>query len=306
MTLLISSDKFAEFRAYLEKNGYVFEDRAYQQFLAKKAGIVINLYTNGKIVLGGADQAERTRVEEYLCSLEASQAVKLVKEYPAIEVSGTRIGTDEVGKGDYFGPLVVGGVIANDAQVEQLQELGVKDSKALSDTTIKTLAVKIRKFLQPAQHTFILINPAKYNMLHKEMGNNVNRILGWGHARAIENLLIANPVCKTAIADQFGDQSYIEKALMRNGKKINLIQSPKGEREATVAAASILARAELVDRFYEMNNTYGLTFPKGSTDVIETAKKFVLNYGDRALLNVAKVHFSITQKIPNIDVRELQ
>lgn len=304
MTLLLSSDKFTEFRVYLEKNGYTFEDRPYQQFLAKKAGIVINLYTNGKIVFGGADQAERTRIEEYLESLEASQVVKLVKEYPAIEVSGTRIGTDEVGKGDYFGPLVIGGVIANDVQARELKELGVKDSKALSDTTIKNLAVKIRIILQPTQHTVIVISPIKYNMLHKEM-ENVNGILGWGHARAIENLLIANQGCETAIADQFGDQSYIEKALMRNGKRVNLIQSPKAEREVAVAAASILARAEFVDRMHEMNNTFGLKFPKGSTDVIETAEKFVQTYGDRALLNVAKVHFSITQKISNVDARAL-
>ncbi|MBI4180809.1 MAG: hypothetical protein HY528_02655, partial [Chloroflexi bacterium] len=83
MTLLLPSDKFGEFRVYLAKNGYVFEDRAYQQFLAKKIGIVINLYTNGKIVFGGTDKSERTRVEEYLGLLKTSQVVKSVKEYLA-------------------------------------------------------------------------------------------------------------------------------------------------------------------------------------------------------------------------------
>ena len=150
-------------------------------------------------------------------------------DYPAIEVSGSRIGTDEVGKGDYFGLLVIGGVLVTEAQVKQLQELGVKDSKALSDTTIKNLAVHIRKILPVTQREVIVINPIKYNMLHKEMGN-INGLLGWGHARAIENLAAAYPTCEVAVADQFGDQSYIEKALMQKGKRINLIQSPKAEK----------------------------------------------------------------------------
>ena len=81
MTLLLSSGKLDNFRTYLEKNGYTFEDRPYQLYLAKKSGIVINLYSNGKIVIGGADQAERTRVEEFLGSLEASQFEKPIKQY---------------------------------------------------------------------------------------------------------------------------------------------------------------------------------------------------------------------------------
>ncbi len=304
MTLLLSYDKFDDFKAYLEKNGYTFEGRQYQQFLAKKAGIAINLYNTGKIVFGGADQAERTRIEEYLGSLDASQVVKPVKEYPAIEVSGTRIGTDESGKGDYFGPLVIAGVLASGTQVKQLQEIEVKDSKTLSDIAVKNLAASIRKILQQTQREVIVISPKKYNELHQKMGSNVNRILAWGHARAIENLLAANPGCETAVADQFGDKSYIEKALMQNGKKVNLIQSPKAEREVTVAAASILARSEFVDQMREMSKHYRMEFPKGSTNVIPTAEKFVLSCGGLALLNVAKVHFSITKKIPNVEANK--
>lgn len=305
MTLLLSSNKFGEFKAYLEKNGYTFEDRAYQQFLARKVGIVINLYLNGKIVFGGADQAEKTRVEEYLGSLRVSQVVKHVKEYPAIEVSGTRIGTDESGKGDYFGPLVIGGVIASEAQAKQLQKLGVKDSKDLSNTAIENLAISIREVLQQTQYKVIPITPIKYNELHKTMEKNVNLILGWGHARAIKDLLATNPACKTAVVDQFGDQSYIKKALGRKGETLTLIQSPKAEREVTVAAASILARSKFVDRMREMSKTYRMEFPMGSTNVIPSAEKFVLSYGGRALPNVAKVHFSITSKIPNLTAVDL-
>lgn len=298
MTLSISHDKFDEFREYLEKSGYAFEDRPYQQFLAKKSRIAINLYTNGKIIFGGADQTERARVEEYLNSLEVSNIVKSVREYPPIEVSGPRIGTDEVGKGDYFGPLIIGGVAATEAQCKELQELGVKDSKNLSDTAIDNLAYRIRKVLHlnQEQQKPVVIGPAAYNKLYSQM-KNVNRILGWGHARVIENLLELTPTYNTAIADQFGDKAYIERALMTKGKTIALMQSPQAEREVSVAAASILARSEFIEQMHNMSRKYHTEFPKGATHVIATAEKFVETYGRSELTNVAKVHFIITKKI---------
>jgi ribonuclease HIII len=305
MTLKVSSDKFSDFKAYLETSGYAFEERPYQQFLAKKPGIVVNLYTNGKLVFGGADLVERQRVEEYLGSLGAADvAAKQVKEYAPIEVSGTRIGTDEVGKGDYFGPLVIAGVVTSESQARQLQEIGVKDSKSLSDTTVDNLAVKVRQILGSTQFQIIVINPEKYNQLHREM-KTVNEILGWGHARAIENLLRDNPDCQTAITDQFGDRSYIEKALMEKGKKVNLTQTPGGEREISVAAASVLARSEFIDRMRKMGKKYGMDFPKGSTNVIPAAERFVQKHGDRELLNVAKIDFKITRKVAGVSLDKL-
>lgn len=298
MTLIISNNKFDKLRAYLEKNGYAFEDRLYQQFLAKKPGITVNLYTNGKIVFGGDNQTERVRVEEYLSSLGASPTTQKSDKFPKIEVSGTRIGTDEVGKGDYFGPLIIGGVIATEEQCRMLQEYGVRDSKELGDTAVNNLSYKIKTVLNETQRETIIISPERYNKLHQQM-KNVNHILGWGHARAIENLLNANPTCDTAIADQFGNKSYIEEALMKNGKRINLIQTHKAEREVTVAAASVLARAEFLSQLRKMSLKYKMEFPKGATHVIPFAEKFVKTYGAEELPNVAKVHFSTTQKIIN-------
>ena len=305
MTLIISNDKFGKFREYLEKNGYAFEDRPYQQFLAKRAGFVVNLYTNGKIVFGGNNQTERTLVEQYLNSLQVSNIIKPIKEYPPIEVSGTRIGTDEVGKGDYFGPLIIGGVLATESQCKILQALGVRDSKDVSDTAIDNLALEIRRVLNPNQRKTLPIGPAAYNRLHKQM-KSVNRILGWGHARVIEDLLASNPTCETAVADQFGDESYIKSALMKKGRTINLIQTHKGEREISVAAASILARLEFIYQMRQMSLKYKLEFPKGATNVIPTADEFVKTYGGLELINVAKVDFITTRKISNLTSADLQ
>jgi hypothetical protein len=111
--------------------------------------------------------------------------------------------------------------------------------------------------------------------------------------------------CDIAIADQFGDQSYIFNALMKKGEKIRLMQVPKAEREVSVAAASILARAEFIYKMREMGEVYGVEFPKGSSHVLEFAKGFVDKYGYGALQNVAKIHFATTEKIQELSVPEI-
>ncbi len=305
MTLIISEDKFDQFKEYLTQQDYSFEDRPHQYFLARKKGLVINLYNSGKIVIAGNNDNERTEVQAFLTMLEAEQHVRNEKTYAPIDVAGVRIGIDEAGKGDYFGPLIIAGVLADEAQILKMKNLGVKDSKNLSDTTVQNLAGQIKTLVGQKQYCVVVISPIKYNLLLSKM-KNLNRLLGWGHARAIENILIHHPQCQTAISDQFGDQSFIENALMKLGQKIQLIQTPKAEREITVAAASILARSESVTRMNETSQSYGIEFPRGATDVISTAESFVIKFGTKALLNVAKIHFKTTGNISNISKDELQ
>ncbi len=305
MTLIILPEKFEQFKDFLAKNAFSFEERPHQYFLARKAGLVINLYLNGKIVIAGKEDNKRKDIMAFLETLQAEQHNRNKKEYAPINVSGVRIGTDEVGKGDYFGPLVIAGVLADESQIFKMETLGIKDSKSLSDTTVQNFAVQIKKIVGQKQFSIIVINPIKYNLLLSKM-KNLNRLLGWGHARAIENILIHHNKCQTAISDQFGDQSFIENALMKLGKKIQLIQTPKAEREMTVAAASILARSESLHRMTEMSRSYGFEFPRGATDVITTAENFVEKFGYKALLNVAKIHFKTTDKISDISKDELE
>ncbi|UCE06206.1 MAG: ribonuclease HIII [bacterium] len=305
MTLIIAEEKFEQFKDYLAKQNYDFEERPHQYFLARKQGLVINLYLSGKIVIAGKDDNKRKDIIAFLDTLQAEQHKKNNKEYAPIEVSGIRIGTDEVGKGDYFGSLVIAGVLADEAQILKMESLGIKDSKSLSDTTVQNFAGQIKKIMGQKQYSIVVISPIKYNLLISKM-KNLNRLLGWGHARAIENILIHHNKCQTAISDQFGDQSFIENALMKLGKQIQLIQTPKAEREMTVAAASILARSESINRMNEMSQSYGFEFPRGATDVIATAESFVDKFGHKALLNVAKIHFKTTGKISNISKDELK
>ena len=144
------------------------------------------------------------------------------KEIPQLSA---RIGTDESGKGDYFGPLVIAGVFANEDMEKELYALGVQDSKKNTDSKNQELALKIKQILGKENYSIVFILPEKYNELYQKM-KNLNSLLAWGHARAIENIL-AEVNCDNAIADQFGNEEYINRALMEKGKSINLIQTQK-------------------------------------------------------------------------------
>ena len=204
-----------------------------------------------------------------------------------------QIGIDESGKGDYFGPLVIAGVYVPHAQEAHLKALGVRDSKTLSDAKATALAVQIRA---QCPHAVVAIGPERYNALQTSM-KNLNRMLAWGHARALENLL-EKVDCHRVVADQFGDERFLNNALMSKGRAVTLIQKPRAEEEVAVAAASILARAEFLRRLQELGTRYGVTLPKGASDaVIQAAKKFVEKYGRNELRQVAKLHFRTTVRV---------
>lgn len=203
------------------------------------------------------------------------------------------IGTDESGKGDYFGPLVVAGVFILDEQQKVLAELGVKDSKRLSDNRVREFADLIKRGYK---HSLVVIGPEKYNELYSKL-RNLNRILAWAHSRAIENLL-EEVHCTLAVTDQFGDKVYVLNALMKRGRNIELIQRPKAEEDLAVAAASILARAEFLKRLYFLSQDIGINLPKGSPPfVVETGIELAKAHGVQVLDKVAKKHFKITKRI---------
>ena len=203
------------------------------------------------------------------------------------------IGTDESGKGDYFGPVVIAGVYLPDGQAEVLKEFGVKDSKRTSDNRARELAEVIQRGYA---HSVVSIGPERYNELYSRLGN-LNRILAWGHSRVIENIL-ERVNCRLAITDQFGDKAFVLNALMKKGKRIELVQRPKAEEDMAVAAASLLARAEFLKRLHFLSQDIGLELPKGASVLVEEAGlKLVKLHGPQALEKVAKTHFKTTARI---------
>ncbi len=203
------------------------------------------------------------------------------------------LGTDESGKGDYFGPLVVAGLFLPAGQASVLAELGVRDSKKFADSRVQELAQLLK---QGYHHSLVVIGPEKYNELYTKM-RNLNRLLAWAHARVIENVL-EKVDCRRVVTDQFGDKLYVLNALMKKGRQIELIQRPKAEQDMAVAAASILARAEFLRRLSYLSQEVGVDLPKGaSPKVQEVGYQLVKKKGQERLQRVAKVHFKTTQKI---------
>lgn len=200
---------------------------------------------------------------------------------------------DESGKGDYFGPLVAAAVYLVPEQAEALSALGVRDSKRLSDRRAIELASEIRK---QAVVEVVRINPARYNSLYEKM-KNLNRLLAWAHARALENLL-ARVACGRAVIDQFAQPRLIEQSLMASGRTIHVEQRHKAEDDAAVAAASVVARAEFLTGLEALSHQAGIPLPKGASDqVVQVAKKLLDTKGKEQLERVAKLHFRITQQL---------
>ena len=211
------------------------------------------------------------------------------------------IGTDESGKGDYFGPLVAAGFYAEESSLKFLKEAGVADSKLLTDSQVRAAAKKIRENF-PDSYSIIEISPEKYNRLYEELRKekkNLNSLLAWAHAKAIEELLKKHE-CITAVSDRFGDEKYILSKLGEKGRKINLIQETKAERNPAVAAASVLARDRFLDKLKVLSKEAEMTLPKGaSKTVIYAGAEIVRLKGEEELKKYAKIHFRTTAEILN-------
>jgi ribonuclease HIII len=261
-------------------------------FEADKTNIVF--YESGKLVVQGKGTQEFV---EFVLEPEILQEVKLGYETVLNpDLLLPRLGVDESGKGDFFGPLSIAGVYVNEKVITAWKEIGVRDSKNISsDKKIAELAEKIRKTPGCVVDTVVIGNET-YNRLYAKM-KSVNAMLAWGHARVIENLMgkryQMNPPPVRAISDQFAaSKSVIEKALMTAGREIELVQRHKAEEDIAVAAASILARDEFVKGLAKLEVQFQTKFPKGASAAVDAAaKKFVEERGAEELVKVSKTHF---------------
>jgi ribonuclease HIII len=209
------------------------------------------------------------------------------------------IGTDESGKGDFFGPLVCAGVYVDAVSADALQAMGVRDSKRLSDRRCRELAEGIQATCRE-QYSVVEISPARYNDLYEQFrreGKNLNTLLAWAHARVLENLL-SRVACTRAITDQFADPRFVQSKLQERGKTIDLIQMPRAEVHIAVAAASVLARARFLDRLEGLSAQFGMTLPKGASNtVVQAGRALVKHFGRAALRQAAKLHFKTTAEV---------
>jgi len=293
-TTKLTPEHAAALEQWLRARDYKFRDVPYARFAAEKDKTNLVFYESGKLVIQGKGTQEFI---EFVLEPDILKEARLGYETVLNpELLLPRLGVDESGKGDFFGPLCIAGAYVNENVIKAWKDSGIRDSKNISsDKRIKELAELIRK--SPGCVTSVVpIGNEAYNRLYAKMGS-VNTLLAWGHARVIENLMgqkhKMDPPPVRAISDQFAHhKDIVAKALMPLGRSIELIQKHRAEEDLAVAAASILARYEFVTRLGRLEKEYGMAFPKGASAAVDAAaKEFVAKQGAENLPKVAKTHF---------------
>jgi ribonuclease HIII len=286
----LTKQQVIKLRALLEELGFEFSPKQWTIFFAQKNKLSVAVYEKGpKVLVQGRGVEEFVQFE--LEPKILGEAKLGYEEVHSPQMFQPHFGVDESGKGDFFGPLVIAGVYVDPEIARKLLDAGVVDSKRIgSDARIRAVADMIRKSSLGLVET-VLIGPAKYNELYEKVGN-LNRLLGWGHARVIENLLARKPGCPRSLSDQFADAGVIRASLLKHGRKIAIEQRPRAESDIAVAAASIVAREAFINWLDRKSKELGLRLQRGvSPGVKESARKLVEMNGPGALREVAKVHF---------------
>ena len=287
----LTAEQRAELKTLMEARGWEFQTAPpYAEYRAAHDRVTVVVYSSGKLVAQGrgtADFVSFILEPEILRSFAFTAAAA---EADAEELS-PHGGVDESGKGDFFGPLAVAAVYVDQSTAPRLRQLGVCDSKLIkSSARILELAKGIRSIVNGG-FALLVLKPETYNRLYSQIGN-LNRLLAWGHARVIENLLEQVPECPRMLSDKFGNEVLIKRALMERGRKITLQQRTKAESDVAVAAASILAREAFLRGMNALSDELRIELPRGAgVQVTQTGRKLLAEQGREVFCRCAKLHF---------------
>jgi len=281
-------------RAWLQARDYRFREVPYARFAAEKDKTNVVFYESGKLVVQGKGTREFI---EFVLEPEILKEARLGYETVLNpDLLLPRLGVDESGKGDFFGPLCIAGAYVNEAVINAWKDSGIRDSKTISsDNRIRELAELIGN-TPGCVTTVVPIGNEAYNRLYARF-NSLNALLAWGHARVIENLMgqkhRMSPPPLRAISDQFASsKDTVARALMTLGRGLQLVQKHRAEEDLAVAAASILARHEFVTRLGALSKQFQMDLPKGASAAVDAAaREFVAKFGAENLPKVAKMHF---------------
>ena len=273
----------------LEGFGFSLAKPPYTLFSAKKKGISISLYQSGKLMIQGKEMQEFMEFyiePEILKSFNYTHPEEYVDRIP-------HIGTDEAGKGDFFGSLCIAGVYADEEGILQLLKMGIKDNKKLSDKKTIEFSKEIKRNFA---HHILRINPPKYNELYEKF-RNLNHLLAWAHA-SIVGEMTQKSGCQKVIIDQFASKSLITSAIEKKAQNLCLNIHPRAEEDVVVAAAAILARTAFLDSLDFLSEDIGFLLPKGaSAKTKEVGRKIAQKLGAEGLEKVCKKHFQTYQEV---------
>ena len=262
----------------------------------------VNVYTTGKISTGGRPSPLLNLLEGW----RQAQAVQVGSKSRARKFASTsepdgtpRVGTDEAGKGDYFGPLVVAGVrvVLAEKTARKLWQIGVKDSKTLSVPGARELAWRILELVGAEDVRVVVLRPREYEARRRAAGD-INKLLAEINVQILGEL---GTGVELFVVDEFAKaaRSYIEPRLPPG---VRLEVRPRAEDDVVVAAASVLARARYLEEMKALSEEVGFELPRGATHVLGAARRVVEERGEEGLAEVAKVHFSTTARV--LEVQE--
>ena len=292
-------------------SGYlIYNDSPHTIAKAKLEKSVITFYATNTVLFQGVDETNEYNI--WANKFNMTQIKTKTPNYSVYE-NMTAIGCDEVGTGDYFGPIVVCSAFVRSDQISELKKLGVKDSKLLLDDAIIDIALKLRNIIT---YTILVLSPSKFNDLHKSNSDNLNFIKACLHNKSINSILkkLENVKYDAILIDEFTPkEKYLE--YLKKVPEVNdsVILVPKGEKvHISIAAASILARAAFLKEMKELSKTVNVDLLKGaSSSVDRQAVGLIKSYGFNVLHDIAKLKFANTEKIKkyvkdnNIKIRDL-
>lgn len=289
----LETAKISKLKNDLIEKGFEISTPVHTLFQARKEGVICTLYESLKLTVQG--KGMKDFLEFYLEPEILQSPLFTYKNELLLESidKRPRIGVDESGKGDYFGPLCVAGVFADEKTLSTLLKLGVRDSKTIADPEIRRLAKEI---IAAVPNYIIRLRPQKYNELYESF-KNLNSLLAWCHSSIIEHLA-KHTQPDLAIIDKFAHTYVVEQALRKKKVSLHVEQHVRGEQDVVVAAASIVARWAFIDGLDQLEKEFNVKLPKGaSSAVVTTAKKIASEHGKDILRNLAKLHFCTTKKL---------
>lgn len=278
----------------------------YAIFQAQDGDTVVTLYESGKAVFQGHDadlssefwiETEKINTGKAITT-DSRNKKKEEKISKILPIRINSIGSDEVGTGDYFGPIVVTASYVAKENIDFLLDLKVKDSKKLTDDQILKIVPQIIKKI-PYQ-TFILKNEEYNNYKMKNM--NMNQMKAILHNKVLYELKQKNYHYDYIVVDQFEPPKSYFKHISKSTKKVqDIFFLTKAEDQClSVACSSLISRYIFLKEMDKLSNSLGITLPKGANPLVdEIGKKIVAIHGKEKLKTIAKLNFKNTEKILN-------
>lgn len=292
--ILATTAQINEMLEYYE--GYLtYNTNNYMIARVKMATVTITIYRTNVVLFQGMDATKEYNFWAKKFNLEIIENTSAdVTDYNLLNA----IGTDEVGTGDYFGPIVVCATYTNKETANKLRQLGVKDSKLLTDSQIIALSMQITKIIP---YSIIILDPYKFNSLSPKH-DNLNFVKAYLHNKAINSILkkLEDVKYDAILIDEFTPKDkYLD--YLKNSQNVisNVTTIPHGENASLgIAAASILARVAFIRELRRLSHEYDIELLKGAgREVDRTAISFVKSYGFEGLKRVAKLKFANTERV---------